>query len=147
MGDLIGRMLTAHPKSAHLGTILDRSPMLARGEKKEELGALLAAVIEKNPDPEIRAQAYFARARAVDFRRDATDEEKARAAEDRAKVIELMPADSLMSMRARGPEFEKSNLQIGMKVPDIAGVDLFGESFRLSDYKGKVVMIDFWGDW
>jgi hypothetical protein len=49
--------------------------------------------------------------------------------------------------RARGPRFEETRLQNGMKAPDIVGVDLFGEEFRLSDYAGKVVMLDFWGDW
>ena len=31
--------------------------------------------------------------------------------------------------------------------PDIAGVDLDGVAFKLSDYKGEVVLLDFWGDW
>lgn len=43
--------------------------------------------------------------------------------------------------------FEKENLQIGMKVPDIEGEDIDGVEFKLSDYEGKVVVIDFWGDW
>ena len=30
---------------------------------------------------------------------------------------------------------------------DIAGVDLDGVAFKLSDYKGKVIFLDFWGDW
>jgi hypothetical protein len=35
----------------------------------------------------------------------------------------------------------------GAIAPDIAGVDLDGVAFRLSDYQGKVVLLDFWGDW
>ena len=30
---------------------------------------------------------------------------------------------------------------------DIVGQDLDGESFSLSDYRGNVVMLVFWGDW
>lgn len=29
----------------------------------------------------------------------------------------------------------------------IKGKDIDGESFKLSDYEGKVIMLDFWGDW
>ena len=31
--------------------------------------------------------------------------------------------------------------------PEIKGEDVDGKSFKLSDYRGKVVVIDFWGDW
>ncbi|MFK7768665.1 MAG: hypothetical protein AB8B55_15705 [Mariniblastus sp.] len=40
-----------------------------------------------------------------------------------------------------------SNLKVGKIAPDIVGEDLDGVAFKLSDYRGKVVMIDFWGDW
>jgi cytochrome oxidase Cu insertion factor (SCO1/SenC/PrrC family) len=32
-------------------------------------------------------------------------------------------------------------------VPEIEGEDLDGQSFKLSDYLGKVVLLDFWGNW
>ena len=36
---------------------------------------------------------------------------------------------------------------IGDLAPEIVGVDLDGVEFKLSDYRGKVVMLDFYGDW
>ncbi len=36
---------------------------------------------------------------------------------------------------------------IGEMAPEIEGVDLDGVKFKLSDYRGKVVMLDFYGDW
>lgn len=39
------------------------------------------------------------------------------------------------------------NLAIGKTAPEITGEDIDGTPFKLSDYRGKVVMIDFWGDW
>jgi AhpC/TSA family len=40
-----------------------------------------------------------------------------------------------------------SRLLIGKVVPDIAAEDLDGKPFKLSDYRGKVVLLDFWGHW
>ena len=42
---------------------------------------------------------------------------------------------------------EIRNLGVGKASPDITGEDLDGKAFKLSDYKGKVVVVDFWGDW
>jgi len=36
---------------------------------------------------------------------------------------------------------------LGKPVPDIEGDDLDSKAFKLSDYKGKVVLLDFWGFW
>lgn len=36
---------------------------------------------------------------------------------------------------------------VGSVAPDIVGVDLEGVEFKLSDYKGQVIMLDFYGDW
>lgn len=43
--------------------------------------------------------------------------------------------------------FEAERLQIGMLAPDFQAVDQDGIAFKLSDYKGKVVLLDFWGFW
>ncbi len=36
---------------------------------------------------------------------------------------------------------------VGKAAPEIKGEDLDGKKFKLSDYKGKVVLLDFWGNW
>ncbi len=36
---------------------------------------------------------------------------------------------------------------IGQVAPEIEGEDIDGVAFKLSDYRGKVVMLDFWGHW
>jgi len=48
---------------------------------------------------------------------------------------------------AAGFIFELENLQIGQTPPDFEAVDENGVKFRLSDYRGKVVVLDFWGFW
>ncbi len=43
--------------------------------------------------------------------------------------------------------YELQHLSVGDIAPEIAGKDLDGAEFKLSDYRGKVVMLDFWGHW
>jgi hypothetical protein len=43
--------------------------------------------------------------------------------------------------------FALENLVAGKPCPDFAAVDVEGAAFKLSDYKGKVVLVDFWGFW
>lgn len=38
-------------------------------------------------------------------------------------------------------------IEAGDTCVEISGEDIDGEEFSLSDYEGKVVMLDFWGDW
>jgi len=38
-------------------------------------------------------------------------------------------------------------LSIGCTAPDIVGTDHEGKEFKLSDYRNKVVLLDFWGYW
>ncbi|MFK7768311.1 MAG: peroxiredoxin family protein [Mariniblastus sp.] len=48
---------------------------------------------------------------------------------------------------AKSELFELTRLQVGMVAPEIEGNDLDDIPFKLSDYRGKVVMLDFWGHW
>jgi len=49
--------------------------------------------------------------------------------------------------RAEGALFEFQQLSIGKIAPDIEAEDIHGTTFKLSDYRGKVVVLDFWGHW
>ena len=43
--------------------------------------------------------------------------------------------------------YEIRNLCAGKPAPEIAGQDVDGKSFKLSDYRGKVVVVSFWATW
>ena len=45
------------------------------------------------------------------------------------------------------PSSGKTGFAIGDLAPEISGTDLNGEPFKLSDYRGQVVVLDFWGNW
>lgn len=49
--------------------------------------------------------------------------------------------------RAKGSLYELENLRVGQVAGEIEGEDQEGVPFKLSDYRGKVVVLDFWGDW
>jgi hypothetical protein len=55
-----------------------------------------------------------------------------------------LPAGGTVAERARTQLFEIRNLSAGQEAPDIEGEDQDGKRFKLSDYRGKVVLLDFW---
>jgi hypothetical protein len=59
----------------------------------------------------------------------------------------VSPAPDTSEPTSPQQQFEATKLQIGMVAPEIEGADLDGVDFKLSDYRGKVVVLDFWGDW
>ena len=44
-------------------------------------------------------------------------------------------------------EFKLAHLSVGGVAPEITGQDVFGKPLKLSDFRGKIVLLDFWGDW
>jgi hypothetical protein len=55
-----------------------------------------------------------------------------------------LPDDGTVAQRAKTALFEIRNLSVGKVAPDIEGEDQDGKRFKLSDYRGKVVLLDFW---
>jgi AhpC/TSA family len=49
--------------------------------------------------------------------------------------------------QAKGSLFEVRTLGIGKTAPEITGEDGDSKKFKLSDYRGKVVVLDFWASW
>ncbi len=40
-----------------------------------------------------------------------------------------------------------SKLAVGLPFPTLEGTDLDGEPISIADFKGKVILVDFFGDW
>ncbi len=57
------------------------------------------------------------------------------------------PYGGTIGEKARSELFEIRNLAVGEVAPEIEGVDQHGQRFRLSDYRGKVVLLDFWQEY
>jgi hypothetical protein len=64
-----------------------------------------------------------------------------------SKYGDVKAGRSTIGKQAEGELFELRNLVVGKAAPEVEGEDIEGSKFKLSDYKGKVVLIDFWGNW
>jgi CubicO group peptidase (beta-lactamase class C family) len=49
--------------------------------------------------------------------------------------------------KAKAELFEIRHLSVGKEAADIEGEDQDGKRFKLSDYRGKVVLLDFWSEY
>jgi thiol-disulfide isomerase/thioredoxin len=120
---------------------------------------LLAGVIAKNTDKDALGHAHVALAMVLKAKakqtsgQDKTDLTK-KAVESlsvaKAKYADVKAGDGTVGKLADGLLAAlklADQLQIGKAVPDIGGDDLDGKAFKLSDYKGKVVMLSFWATW
>ena len=55
-----------------------------------------------------------------------------------------LPGGDTIAERAKPSLFEVRHLSIGKEAPDLEGEDQDGKRFKLSEYRGKVVLLDFW---
>jgi len=130
----------------------------ARGYDKEA-ETLLRTILDKNPHKDVQGTACFSIAGMLKQHAERLPDAEAKQAEKLNKeseelferVIEKYAdvkgfRDSLAD-EAKNQLFELRFLSKGKPAPEIEGEDLDGKQFKLSDYKGKVVLIDFWGNW
>jgi hypothetical protein len=110
--------------------------------------SLLRTVLEKNPHKAVQGQAAFTLATTLQQRRQNKEAEA---------LFEKIVADKEMSAAphyrgtvgkaAESALFEIRHLAIGKEAPEVTGEDIDGQPLRLSDFRGKVVVLDFWGNW
>ncbi len=111
----------------------------------------LAKQIAQQPSLRTRAGQYYGKktvdhllslnAKKVEARRE-------QLCETILKSFAKVPApEGTMGDFAKRALFVMRHLSVGKQAPEIAGADVDGRKFKLSDYRGKVVMISFWGHW
>ena len=111
-------------------------------------GDLMRTIMEKNPKRETQAQACLGLAKFEEGR--APDQAEKYYQQLIEKFGDVKTARGTMADVAKQEvaQMKKAgDFAIGKVAPDIAGEDIQGQKFKLSDYRGKVVVIDFWGDW
>ena len=64
--------------------------------------------------------------------------------EAQKKYADVKAGSRTVAEVAKGELYEIRHLSIGKAAPEVEGEDQDGKKFKLADYKGKVVMLDFW---
>ena len=107
----------------------------------------------EHPEARARIEGYLKTPEDIAMYRDRAPDDLSREAEglyERA-VAEFADikdaAGRPLGERARGELFKLRNLSIGKVAPEIEGEDADGVRFKLGDYRGKVVVLTFSGNW
>jgi hypothetical protein len=120
---------------------------------------LARSLLEKDTRPEVQGPACLTLAQMLKGRADETattdPKEADKTREEASKLFERAVekfADVKTGFRgtvgsvAKRELFDIRHLSVGKPVPDAEGEDQDGQKFKLSDYKGKVVLLDFWSE-
>jgi hypothetical protein len=135
-----------HAGSKRIGEALPFLEMAAmRFGAMDDVKMLLDEVVDNNENADSKAQALIARG-TLRLNTAQTDEDRAAAAADLRKVAEVTKDEDIVA-QAKDALFEIEHLQVGCTAPDIVAKDTDGVEFKLSDYRGKVILLDFWGFW
>jgi len=111
---------------------------------------VLERVLAENPSKDLKGMAAYALGTM------AFEQEDRKGAKEAEKFFDLIekefadvpgPQKRTLGEMAKGSLFELRNLQIGMPAPAAESKNLKGEKASLADYKGKVVVLDFWATW
>jgi hypothetical protein len=158
--DAVEELIKDHGSSAELG----RACLMLRFDRDARAADLLDRARKESSSSAVRGKATFALA---EFCRRAVERQMASEADGmltnradtatRAEALyeevvsehaneEFLPNRTLGDA-ARSALVELCDLGVGQTAPEIDGEDLDGVKFKLSDYRGKVVVLDFWGNW
>jgi len=136
---VIEQLTDHHAASAGMEAVLPR----LRYMSGKTVDALLQKVVDTNPSKSAKGTASLVQAQRE--KNDSKREELLeRVAADYADVA--VGGEKLGDIAGR-QLYAMRNLKIGGTPPEIVGKDMDGVAFKLSDYKGKVVVLDFYGFW
>jgi len=111
----------------------------------------LRRLADKNPSEQIKSQARYALAMVLKNKDEESQPEAEKLLEaaiaDLSKPTQQGPAEKRRLTEARKELADMKLHGLGKPAPEISALDLEGKGFKLSDYKGKVVLLDFWGNW
>lgn len=146
-GKIADEILAKYPKSKKLATMAEYDYVFSAEQKS----AYVQKVLAITPHESVKAACHYASARLLNRAKDTESKVKA---QETFKLLKKDYADIAYRYSTYGEiadahlnKHDVSALAIGQKAPEIIGNDVDGNPMKLSEYLGKVVVLDFWGDW
>lgn len=112
----------------------------------KRIQSLLLRLAQENPNTDVQASAHFVRLRNI-IAKGKLGSPEYKAARTTLLNAKAKCKDGELAARIQAAIDGREGLADGDAAPDISGFDMDGVAFKLSDYKGKIIMLDFWGDW
>ncbi len=133
----------------------DLVPLILGHLGREEHAGALKSILKKTESDAVKSACVYsqivAESRGMDlFHASGKDRQRLRDQLDeiRQQFGDLEISEDKTFRELSDPlAFELQYLYEGADAPDIEGEDLDGIPFKLSDYRGKVIFLDFWGNW
>ncbi len=154
IGEATEAIFERYARSPHIRRLGDLISNLSDEQIDEYFGDLR----ENSPHAEVRAAAIYdpARSKERSLRygraedpielREQLDTDFQLLIDEYGDVIRGSSTYSVLVDALLNPHTDEE-LAVGQPAPEIMGVTADGEEIRLSQFLGKVVVIDFWGDW
>ena len=150
----LATLLQAHAAQPELGSEMEELQFVSYKLGAKRMLEFYERVARDNPDKTAKAWAEFSIASILYGRgdegggdSDASEGGGRKRAGELFRKVAREYAGTKAAKQADGYVYELDNLQIGMKAPDFVGKDADEREIRLSQYRGKVVVVDFWGFW
>lgn len=144
----VDEVLKHYIQHKNVGRAVSMMVYAARIVDKKIISDAFVRIEKEATNKETKAEAAFAAANlSKPGYGETPDPEKAKARAAALNRLIKQYGDTSAAKRAEAEIFEAENLAIGKAAPEVLGADQDGKEFKLSEYKGKVVVLDFWGFW
>lgn len=136
----VARLLADHLADPGLAPAAKALARVAGVRGAERTISDLTRIVDSSPHAVVRAEALFRRGMV---RRET---EKSKARQDFESAVAEAP-DSDAGKKAAERLAASTPLKVGDQAPDFEGRRLSGGTFKLSELRGRIVLVDFWGMW
>ncbi|MBL1218130.1 MAG: hypothetical protein D8M59_11615 [Planctomycetes bacterium] len=137
-------LLERHPKSKQLDLLVEFQYVFT----KEQRAALFGSLLKDSPHAHVKAAAHFGLAKSGPAKNeDGEPNEHYQALLGPYANVKWRESTYGAIANSYLNPHPAEALAVGAVAPEIEGTNHEGKPMKLSDYRGTVIMLDFWGNW